>query len=196
MADKDYSKIAQEPQRLPVPLPPAYGGTGGAGSTGTGSIVLAVTPTISTPNLIQPYVQDILRIDDPTAGQIWFPSTQHPSTDANILDDYAEATWTPVFSGITTTGTVAVNANYIKIGRLVTYEIFIGSSGGTVTSSSATCNNFPFTPSFGFFPVSCATDDLAQAKVGLGAGNGSLIYLPDFSATSKINIAGFCFVTN
>lgn len=57
-----------------------------------------------------------------TAGQIKFPTTQNPSSDANTLDDYEEGTWTPTFTAGTTNPTVTYQVNvgsYVKIGKLV-----------------------------------------------------------------------------
>jgi len=38
--------------QIPIPLPVSKGGTGGTSSTGSGNVVLANSPTISTPDLV------------------------------------------------------------------------------------------------------------------------------------------------
>lgn len=58
----------------------------------------------------------------PTSGQIIFPATQNPSTNANTLDDYEEGTWTARISQsqtnyFTTSGTTS--ARYQKVGNVV-----------------------------------------------------------------------------
>ena len=75
------------------------------------------------------------------AGQIFnadgikFPATQVPSSNANILDDYEEGTWTPVCNrseGAITAVYEAQVGKYTKIGNVV-----IASAIVTITSVSA-----------------------------------------------------------
>lgn len=49
-------------------------------------------------------------------GQIAFPATQNPSSDANTFDDYEEGSWTPVIGG---TGGTSGQAYTTQIGRYV-----------------------------------------------------------------------------
>lgn len=74
---------------------------------------------------------------------IAFPATQVPSSDANVLDDYEEGTWSPYYSTIggDYTGTTSFNATgyYIKIGKQVTVigscataGVISGGSGQTI----------------------------------------------------------------
>src|ERR1035437_8312340 len=58
-------------------------------------------------------------ISGASAGQIKFPATQNPSSDANTLDDYREKkTWIPtVGSGAGLTLTIN-SATYTKIGNV------------------------------------------------------------------------------
>jgi len=95
-------------------------------NTGTGSNVLATAPTLvgdvslSTGNLVLG-----------TSGKgIDFSITSHPAgMTSELLNDYEEGTWTPVFTGIT--GSPTGTARYVKVGRQVTltYE----QTGGTFT---------------------------------------------------------------
>jgi hypothetical protein len=77
------------------------------------------SPTIATPTITGQATIPTINL---TGGQITFPATQNPSTDANTLDDYEEGTWTPTLvgstSGSATIGSIA--ARYVKIGRQVT----------------------------------------------------------------------------
>lgn len=82
-----------------------------------------------------------------TNGQIKFPATQNPSSDANTLDDYEEGTFTPTVSFATTTGTIAYTAQqgkYVKIGKLVTvfWKITFSQTG---SSGFVKLGGFPFT---------------------------------------------------
>lgn len=76
-------------------------------------------------------------------GQLKYPNSPNPSTDAHTLDQYEEGTWTPALAiGGSTTGiTYSTQAGtYVKIGQLVNCWMAIaltsiGSSTGTVTIS-------------------------------------------------------------
>ena len=74
-----------------------------------------------------------------TLGQIKFPGTQNPSSDANTLDDYEEGPWTPTFGGSGGQSGQAYTANaglYIKKGREVTATAtIILSTLGTITGN-------------------------------------------------------------
>lgn len=99
-----------------------------------------------------------------TGGQIKFPATQAPSSDANTLDDYEEGTWTPDVQGVT--GTIqSVSGNYVKVGRMITYSALItGVTTVAFTNGTSYINNFPTnaTPS-----IPC------QFAVGGGSGAGN-----------------------
>ena len=83
-----------------------------------------------------------------TGGQITFPATAVPSSDANTLDDYEEGTWTPQlqFGGATTGITYNTQSGtYIKIGKqVIAYAYIYLSSKGSATGN-ATLNGLPFT---------------------------------------------------
>ena len=114
-------------------------------NTGTGSNVLATTPTLvgdvtlSTGNLVIG-----------TSGKgIDFSITSHPAgMTSELLADYEEGTWTPNLtgdgggSGQTYT---AQTGTYTKVGRLVTVNFFIQlSAKGTITGN-VIIDNLPFT---------------------------------------------------
>jgi len=74
-----------------------------------------------------------------TNGQIKFPATQSPSSDANTLDDYEEGTWTPglTFGGGSTGMSFSLQTGtYTKVGRLVCASFgFILSAKGSSTGA-------------------------------------------------------------
>lgn len=86
-------------------------------------------------------------------GQLKFPTTQNPSSDANTLDDYEEGTWTPVIDSATPgTGRVTTvnSATYVKIGRVCYVNMYLTlSTLGTGGSGGIVVNGFPF-PSQGY----------------------------------------------
>jgi hypothetical protein len=87
-----------------------------------------------------------------STGQIQFPATQNPSSNANTLDDYEEGTFTPSlfasFGSISYTGYTTQNGNYIKIGRMVhcRFQIQVTKSGSGNTGVSG----LPFAPAAQF----------------------------------------------
>jgi hypothetical protein len=83
------------------------------------------------------------------AGQITFPATQVPSTDANTLDDYEEGSWTPVLGGQDGTSgqgyTDMLDGRYVKIGKVVTITFhFKMTTEGTITGDCQ-IQGLPFT---------------------------------------------------
>ncbi|MBN9220414.1 MAG: hypothetical protein J0I79_20900 [Mesorhizobium sp.] len=106
--------------------------------TGSGSVVFGTSPTISTPTI------DTINL---TGGQIAFPITDNPSSNANTLDDYEEGTFTPAVAGMTNAGTgtyLAQTGKYTKIGNLVCYSVNVVWTAHTGTGSISLVN-FPFT---------------------------------------------------
>jgi hypothetical protein len=100
---------------------------------------------------------------------ITFPATQSASSNANTLDDYEEGTFTPAVSGTTTagTGTYSVqNGQYVKIGRLVQYQIYIVLTAHTGTGNIA-ITGLPFTAIPNAYPASSIYVD----GLALTAGN-------------------------
>jgi len=78
---------------------------------------------------------------------ITFPATQVAATDVNTLDDYEEGTFTPTIVGGTIAG-VGVYAvqkgNYTKVGNLVFFNIYVGTSAHTGTGDML-IGGLPFT---------------------------------------------------
>lgn len=79
---------------------------------------------------------------DLASGQIKFPATQVPSSDANTLDDYEEGTWTPLDSGDATIG----SGRYVKIGRIVFIYLYITAN----SVSTQSIKGLPFTVASGY----------------------------------------------
>lgn len=80
-------------------------------------------------------------------GQIKFPATQNPSSDANTLDDYEEGTFTPIFSSTGATFSYASQVGrYTKIGNtvFVAWRIALNTSGNTLSASALNVTTLPF----------------------------------------------------
>lgn len=101
----------------------------------------------------------LLDISGAAAGQIKFPATQNPSSDANTLDDYEEGTWTPVDSsgaGLTLKNpddhTNGAKGGYVKIGQMV-YQAHKIEYPSTADTSTAKIGGFPFTTENAAVPI-------------------------------------------
>lgn len=87
---------------------------------------------------------------DLTVGQIKFPATDNPSSDANTLDDYEEGTFTPTFSSSGATFSYASQyGKYTKIGNRVfaSIRLELNTSGNTLTANPLSIAGLPFTSS-------------------------------------------------
>jgi len=130
-------------------------------NTGTGNNVLATTPTLvgdvtlSTGNLV---VSNGKGID--------FSLTPGTGT-SELLNDYEEGTWTPVFASAagTITSTTVNAATYTKVGRLVTlsFDVTITNNGTGAVAINVT--GLPFAAAAAY--SSCGTI-IEVAAVGFG----------------------------
>jgi hypothetical protein len=77
---------------------------------------------------------------------ITFPATQSASSNANTLDDYEEGTFTPALTGTGITYGIQVG-RYVKIGKLVQFQIAIAVTAATTISTPLT--GLPFTSAAG-----------------------------------------------
>ena len=88
-----------------------------------------------------------------SVGQIQFPATQNPSSDANTLDDYEEGTWTPVLANTTATYT-SRSGFYTKVGNVVTVWGNMIISGKTGDTGEAGLSGLPFASNSAYTSVS------------------------------------------
>lgn len=82
-----------------------------------------------------------------TNGQVVFPAAQNASANANTLDDYEEAPWTPRIDGSTAAGVGTYSTQlgtYTKIGRLVFFEGTVNWTAHTGTGNILV-EGLPFT---------------------------------------------------
>jgi hypothetical protein len=91
-----------------------------------------------------------------TSGQgVDFSATSHPAgMTSELLNDYEEGTFTPVISGTSTAGvgTYSVqNGAYVKIGKMVQYQIYLVLTAHTGTGD-ITIGGLPYTASANYYP--------------------------------------------
>jgi hypothetical protein len=104
---------------------------------------------------------------------------------ANALDDYEEGTFTPTWTGLTTSGTETTNEGfYTKVGRIVYYSTFLQYSTSFDTTQGTTHHTLPFTPFKS--GANFASNESNAANVYTGTGlifsGSSLSYVPTVSA--------------
>ena len=122
-----------------------------------------------------------------TGGQITFPATAVPSTNANTLDDYEEGSWTPALNfGGGTTGITYLErrGSYIKIGKAVHVwcSIYLTNKGSSTGDSQIT--GLPFVGSNTFYDEQTAS----LSDVGAITFSGILTARVQFSTfTGSIN---------
>ena len=103
----------------------------------TGTIALTASPTFTG--------QATIPTINLTGGQIAFPATQNPSSDANTLDDYEEGTWTPTITASSGSPTyTSRTGKYIKIGNLITIYANVQYDKNTL-SGALKLESLPFT---------------------------------------------------
>lgn len=96
-------------------------------------------------------------------GQIKFPSTAIPSSDANTLDDYREGNWTPT-NGTGNGVAITVNsASFVKIGRIVYITAYITFATNS-QSNNVQLAGLPFTSSIPG-PISVGYQNSGQGNV-------------------------------
>ena len=91
-----------------------------------------------------------------------FPATFVGSSEANVLDDYEEGTWTPTVVGITTAGVGTYTTQlgkYTKVGNKVSFVIKVVLTAHTGTGGMR-INNLPFTCANDGMEVPCTITSL------------------------------------
>jgi hypothetical protein len=147
---------------------------------------------------------------DLLSGQLKFPATANPSSDANTLDDYEEGTWTPTLTfGNAAVGMTYANRSgtYCKVGRQVSLVGTFALSAKGSSTGTARLGGLPFTSmaqdggSFiaGYTANLSTITGAVMGALGASAttanltnGNGNPSNLSDtnFANNSQINFAG------
>lgn len=106
----------------------------------------AFLSTVSVAGTISPL--GLVDVSGAAAGQVKFPATQNPSTNANTLDDYEEGSWTPSIGGSGGQSGQAYTTQvgtYTKIGKQVTASFNIVLSTLGVVTTDLQVQGLPFT---------------------------------------------------
>lgn len=113
-----------------------------------------VTGKVTLATLLALQQNWLVDISGASGGQIKFPATQNPSSNANTLDDYEEGTWTPVFAGSGVPGAHAYAATqgyYTKIGRqvFIDYGVTVAAVDGSMSGTYCLVSGLPFAKNAG-----------------------------------------------
>lgn len=140
---------------------------------------------------------------DLTGGQIRFPVSQNASSDPNTLDDYEEGTWVPrLFFGGVGSGIhySTQSGNYVKVGKMVTAQIYLTLSNKGASSGAASIASLPFTTGAFFQSFVCGYHQNLNAVTSLVGGyltSGSTDMTLQYTvASSTTNMGDANFANN
>jgi hypothetical protein len=129
-----------------------------------------------------------------TSGKgIDFSATAGTGT-SELLADYEEGTWTPVFSvgGITGTS-ITYSGTYTKVGRAVTVNFVAASGSGNIdVASYAGFTGLPFSASTTFSGAVTSEDIDIFASLGFCALSGTTFYISKCGNGTSANLYGTC----
>ena len=122
------------------------------------------------------------------------PDGTSPSSE--LLDDYEEGTWTPIFSaGASTFGYGINSGGYTKIGNLVTVTFNITLNSGTFTSNALSITGLPFTSdsirATGFIQASSLTSAARGSIFGSITAASTSISINIYTTTASTGITTF-----
>jgi hypothetical protein len=122
-----------------------YSASGATGTTTT-NLVFSTSPTITTPSIAGDATLTTGNLIVSNGKGIDFSATPGTGT-SELLADYEEGTFTPTVSGSSTAGAATYltrNGWYTKVGRQVTFTIYLGWSAHTGTGDIV-LSGLPFT---------------------------------------------------
>lgn len=106
-----------------------------------------------------------------TGGQIAFPATENPSSNANTLDDYEEGTWTVTWTASSnpSLGNGSLAGRYTKIGRLVNALISLQVGSSTTFGAGAWIFSLPMSANVSGSGGGMANDNSAGQSYACGS---------------------------
>jgi len=131
---------------------------------------------------------------------ILFPDSQSASSDANMLDDYEEGTWTPVLSDGTNNFTMVTNnnGNYTKVGRAVHFNAEFGTSSIGSASGALLLTGLPFTSAavstsegccnFGFIRKFDYSSNAIQLSAMVNGGATTISFFESVDDTNEVTV--------
>jgi hypothetical protein len=164
-----------------------YTASGATGTTST-NLVFSTSPAITTPSVTGDLTMSTGNVVMSNGKGIDFSATPGTGT-SELLADYEEGDWTPVYatsgSGFTTMTMDVVSATYTKVGRQVTVRAFIRTDNVNTTGATGSLriSGLPFTSAangYSAVAIGFATDWVGNtplnAYVNDGATTMNLMY--------------------
>jgi hypothetical protein len=153
----------------------ANGGTGGTTSTGSGAVVLASSPTITTPSI----AGGNLTFAASNGGVVFNKSGALVNS---TLNDYEEGSWTATFNRTGSNPTVSYSSSsgfYTKIGRVVFLSVGLSVSSQSGGSGFYYIGGLPFLP-YSFDQDKCGASISLASGITLPAGATQLALSVNF----------------
>ena len=109
---------------------------------------------------------------------------------ANALDDYEEGTFSPTIGGLTTAGTPTYDdraGRYTKVGRLVTFQIYIVWSALSGGAGNLVVGGLPFTSAASTYnsvtiyldrPLTMSANNVVQAYLSVNSTSINIVQYP------------------
>jgi hypothetical protein len=126
---------------------------------------------------------------------ITFPATASASSDANTLDDYEEGTWTATVTtannNATFTSGQTATGRYTKIGRVITFHVYLTPNVSNVGTGALRIAGLPFTNSAEYTAITNSHDTLsASTGQGYVYDSGTTIAFVNANSVSEVSISG------
>ena len=158
--------------RITGVLPVVNGGTGVTTSTGTGNTVLSASPTLSgdvnfsTGNVV---------IGTAGKGIDFSADPSAAGMTSELFDDYEEGTWTPADASGAGLAITVNQANYTKVGNVVTAQFYIIYPATANVNGAAI--TLPFVPKNIFQQIVIGyTNSIVRLGAVNTGGNGHLYF--------------------
>jgi len=153
-------------------------------NTGTGSNVLATSPSIATPTVTGDVQMSTGNLVVGTSGKgIDFSATPGTGT-SELLADYEEGTWTPLMSangsGSDNWTSSSAVGRYTKVGRLVTVECTY-----TYTAKQSASGDYAFMTGLPFTPAN-STNGFFYVGINNSGGADTATYSGVFETTPRV----------
>ena len=126
---------------------------------------------------------------------ITFPATASASSDANTLDDYEEGTWTATVTtannNATFTSGQTATGRYTKIGRVITFHVFVLPNVSNVGTGALRITGLPFTNSGSYVAITNVHDTLsASTGQGYVYDSGTIMSFLNANSVTELPISG------
>ena len=163
-----------------------YSASGATGTTTT-NLVFSTSPSITTPTLVGDATLSTGNLVIGTSGKgVDFSITSHPAgMTSELLADYEEGTWTPADASGAGLSITVNQANYTKVGNLVTAQFYITYPANANVGGAAI--TLPYTPKNIFQQIAIVYTTSVVRLGAVNTGGGGSLFFYDGSAAPVAN---------